>query len=36
MFVTVLIRLEKKTVATLPKHLLCRFNLVCTDVDIVC
>ena len=36
MFVTVLIRLEKKPAATVPKHLLCPFNLVRTDVDIIC
>ena len=35
-FVTVLIRLEKKPAATVPKHLLCPFNLVRSDVDIIC
>ena len=30
--ITVLTRFEKKTVATVPKHLLCRFNLLRVDL----
>ena len=30
--IIVLTRFEKKTVATVPKHLLCRFNLLLVDL----